>query len=221
VAPDFVGFGRSDKLVVDDAYTFDLHRDMLLAFIDRLELENIHLVCQDWGGLLGLTLPMGRPDKFVALLVMNTAFAAGDEPLGEGFKAWRDFARSQPDLDVARLMQRSTPVLGDAEAAAYAAPFPDISYKAGVRRFPDMVPDHPDAGGAALSRTARQWWTDEWQGKSLMAIGMQDPVLGPPAMHYLHRFIRNCPPPLEIADAGHFVQEWGQQIAAAAVDRLT
>ena len=220
VAPDFIGFGRSDKPVDDSVYTFGFHRDVLLAFIDRLGLQNIRLVCQDWGGLLGLTLPMSRPGQFTALLAMNTALATGDVPLGKGFIAWRDFVRSQPDLDVAALMQRSTSVLSSDEAAAYAAPFPDTTYKAGVRRFPEMVPDNPDAPGAALSRDARTWWQNEWQGKSLMAIGMQDPVLGPPAMQYLHGFIRNCPPPIEVTDAGHFVQEWGQSIAARAVEEF-
>ncbi len=217
VAPDFVGFGRSDKPADESVYTFDLHHDMLLAFIDQLDLNNIHLVCQDWGGLLGLTLPLSQPDRFAALLVMNTAFATGDVPLGDGFVAWREFVRNHPDLDVAKLMQRSTPVLSSAEAAAYAAPFPDVTYKAGVRRFPEMVPDNPDTAGAELSRAARAWWTNEWQGKSLMAIGMQDPVLGPPAMHYLHKFIRHCPAPIESSDAGHFVQEWGAPIAEKAI----
>lgn len=217
IAPDLIGFGRSDKPADESAHTFDMHRNMLLALLDRLQLDNIHLVCQDWGGLLGMTLPMSRPDRFAALLVMNTALATGDVPLGEGFLAWREFARQNPDLDIAKLMRRSTPVLSDAEAAAYAAPFPDVTYKAGVRRFPDMVPDNPDAAGAELSRQARRWWSEEWQGKSFMAIGMQDPVLGPPAMRYLHGLIRNCPAPLKIAEAGHFVQEWGTEIAKQAI----
>lgn len=221
IAPDFAGFGRSDKLVEDSAYTFNFHRNMLLAFIDRLDIRNIRLVCQDWGGLLGLTLPIARPDRFSALLVMNTAFSAGDVPLGDGFLAWRDFVRSRPDLDVSALMQRSTPILSGDEAAAYGAPFPAASYKAGVRRFPDLVADHPEAEGADTSREARSWWQNEWAGQSLMAIGMQDPVLGPPAMHYLHRFIRNCPPPIEVLDAGHFVQEWGRPIAERAVAEFT
>jgi pimeloyl-ACP methyl ester carboxylesterase len=221
IAPDFIGFGRSDKPDEEAIYTFDLHRNMLLALIDRLDLRNIHLVCQDWGGLLGLTLPMSRPEQFAALLVMNTGFATGDVPLGDGFLAWREYVRRRPDIDVPKLMQRSTPILDSAEAAAYAAPFPDASYKAGVRRFPEMVPDHPDAPGGELSRKARSWWADEWQGKSLMAIGMQDPVLGPPAMRYLHRFIRNCPAPIELPDAGHFVQEWGAPVAARAIEEFS
>ena len=220
IAPDLAGFGRSDKPIEDAQYTFDFHRTMLLQFIEHLDLRNIRLVCQDWGGLLGLTLPMAQPDRFAALLVMNTGLGTGDIPLGEGFLAWREFANTHPDLDIAKLLQRSTPILSDAEAAAYAAPFPDINYKAGVRQFPRLVPDNADAPGAALSRQARTWLKTEWQGKSLMAIGMQDPVLGPPAMHYLHGIIRNCPPPIEIAAAGHFVQEWGQDLAARAVMEL-
>lgn len=217
VTPDFIGFGKSDKPVEDEVYTFDFHRNMLLAFIQHLNLQNIRLVCQDWGGLLGLTVPMSMPDRFGALLVMNTALGTGDVPLGEGFLAWRAYAKSQPDLNIAGLMQRSIPELSEEESAAYAAPFPDVTYKAGVRRFPEMVPDNPDAPGAALSREARDWWQQEWQGKSLMAIGMKDPVLGPPAMQYLHRIIRNCPPPIEVPAAGHFVQEWGAPIAEKAV----
>lgn len=217
IAPDLIGFGRSDKPTEESVYTFDFHRKMLLSLIDRLDLRSIRLVCQDWGGLLGLTLPMSEPDRFSALLVMNTTIGTGDVPLGEGFLAWRAYARNQPDFDITALMLRSSSGLSPEEAAAYAAPFPDDSFKAGVRRFPELVPDHPDAPGAALSREARAWWKDEWEGKSLMAIGMKDPVLGPPTMRYLHGIIRNCPPPIEVSEAGHFVQEWGHAIAEKAV----
>ena len=217
VAPDFIGFGRSDKPDADDFYTFDLHRETLLAVIDGLDLRSIRLVCQDWGGLLGLTLPMSRPDRFTALLAMNTALGTGDVPLSDGFLAWRAFARSKPDLDVAALIRRAVPILSDAEAAAYAAPFPDVAYKAGVRRFPQLVPDSPEAPGAALSRQACTWWENDWRGQSLMAIGMNDPVLGPGVMRHLHRSIRNCPAPIEVSDAGHFVQEWGEPVARAAL----
>jgi pimeloyl-ACP methyl ester carboxylesterase len=220
IAPDFVGFGRSDKLEDDDAYSFDLHRGTLLALIKRLDLKNIQLVCQDWGGLLGLTLPLDQPDRFSGLLVMNTMLASGDFQLSKGFLAWRGFVASKADLDVAALMKRSVPSLSDAEAEAYAAPFPDKTYKAGVRRFPELVPDTPDAPGAAISRQARSWWENEWHGRSLMAIGMQDPVLGPDVMRELHRSIRNCPEPMEVADAGHFVQESGGVIAERALTEL-
>lgn len=221
VAPDFIGFGRSDKPADESVYTFTFHREMLLRFIERLELRNITLVCQDWGGLLGLTLPMAfaeeKPQRFKRLLVMNTALATGDVPLGQGFIEWRAWVAQNPDMDVAKLMGRACPQLSPAECAAYAAPFPEARYKAGVRRFPQIVPDRPDADGAALSRAAREWLRSQWNGQTFMAVGMKDPVLGPPAMAHLRKQIRNCPPPLELPDAGHFAQEWGAEIAARAL----
>ena len=217
VAPDFFGFGRSDKPEDEATYTFAFHRDSIVALIEALDLKRITLVCQDWGGLIGLTIPMDMPERFERLLVMNTGLGTGDVPLGEGFLAWRAFSNSKPDMDIAALMKRAVPSLSDAEAAAYAAPFPDARYKSGVRRFPNLVPDRPDAEGAALSRRARDFWSNEWDGKSFMAVGMQDPVLGPPAMRILHKTIRNCPPPLELADAGHFVQEAGAVIVEKAM----
>jgi pimeloyl-ACP methyl ester carboxylesterase len=217
VAPDLFGFGRSDKPADDAWFTFTRHRDSLLAFVAALDLRGVTLVVQDWGGLLGLTLPMDMPERFERLLVMNTALGTGDVPLSEGFLAWRAWANKNPDMDVAKLMQRTCPHLSDAEAAAYAAPYPDASYKAGVRRFPNLVPDHPDANGAALSRRARDWWQREWRGQSFMAIGATDPVLGPPVMNALRRQIRGCPEPFVLAQAGHFAQEWGEEIATRAL----
>ena len=220
VAPDLIGFGRSDKPTDEAFYTFTRHRDMLRAFVERLDLTGITLVCQDWGGILGLTLPMEMPTRFARLFVMNTALGTGDVPLGRGFLDWRGWANQHPDMDIARLMKRAVPQLSDAEAAAYAAPFPDATYKAGVRRFPNLVPDNPDADGAAISRRARDWWRDEWAGKSFMAVGAQDPVLGTPVMNHLRKLIRGCPEPYVLPDAGHFVQEAGEEIARRALRAL-
>lgn len=217
VAPDLFGFGRSDKPVDDGWYTFERHRDSLIAFIRALDLRDVTLVCQDWGGLLGLTLPVDMPDRFSRLIVMNTGIGTGEHSLGEGFEAWKAYNRSQPDLAVGKLLKRSTPILTDAEAAAYDAPFPDMRHKAGVRRFPELVPASPDAPGAAISRRARDWLKSVWDGPTFMAVGMRDPVITPRAMSYLRAWIRNCPPPLEVADAGHFVQEWGEAVARAAL----
>jgi haloalkane dehalogenase len=217
IAPDFVGFGKSDKPTAEETYTFTFHRQMLLRLIEHLHLLNITLVCQDWGGLLGLTLPMEMPARFKRLLVMNTALATGDMPLGKGFLEWREWVAKNPDMDVAKLMLRACPQLSPEEAAAYAAPFPDVRYKAGVRRFPQIVPDRPDAEGAELSRKVREWLQTEWNGETFMAVGMRDPVLGFPAMSYLQKQIRNCPLPLKLDDAGHFAQEWGEEIASKAL----
>ncbi len=215
VVPDLIGFGRSDKPADEAAHTFDLHRGMLLGFVEQLDLRNILLVCQDWGGIFGLTLPMAAPERWTRLLVMNTALATGT--LTEGFRQWRAYSNSQPDLAVGRLLQRGKRDMSAAEVAAYDAPFADASCKAALRAFPNLVPDGADAPGAALAREAAGFWQQRWTGDSFMAVGMQDPVLGPPAMQALRAVIRGCPPPLEVAEGGHFVQEWGAPIARAAL----
>ena len=217
VAPDFLGFGRSDKPTDDARYTFGFHRDALLRFVDRLALRDVTLVCQDWGGLLGLTLPLDRPELIARLVVMNTAIADGSPP-GPGFEAWKKHAAAHPDLDVGKLMARAAPGLSDAECAAYEAPFPDVDFKAGVRRFPDIVPVTPEMEGAELGRRAARWWRDEWSGPSFMAIGPEDPVLGPPVMKRLCALIRGCPEPFVVEGAGHFVQERGEDVARRALE---
>ena len=217
VAPDLVGFGRSDKAEDEETYTFDFHRDFLLSFIEEKGLKNITLVVQDWGGLLGLTLPMELPERFERLLLMNTALATGDVPLSQGFVAWRAYVARNPDLACGKLLARSCPQLSAAEAAAYDAPFPDARYKAGVRRFPPLVPEKHDDPGAAISRKARGWLQSSWKGESFMAVGAKDPVLGVPVMQLLKTWIRGCPEPLVIANGGHFLQEWGDEVAPAAL----
>jgi haloalkane dehalogenase len=183
IAPDFFGFGRSDKPVQEAEYTFDFHRNALIAFVEYLNLKDITLVCQDWGGILD----------------------------------WRAWVRGNPDFSAARLLKRTCPHLSERESAAYDAPFPSTNYKAGLRRFPELVPDRPDAPGAELSRRARDWMRSRWTGQVFMAVGMKDPVLGPPVMEALRGDIRGCSEPYEVVEAGHFVQEWGEEIARRAL----
>lgn len=217
VAPDWFGFGRSDKPADDAVYTFGFHRLAALRFVERLDLRGVTLVCQDWGGLLGLTLPMDMPDRFARLLVMNTTLAVG-QPISAGFAAWKTFAAAYHDIPVAGLIALSSPgALNPYDAAAYDAPFPDASYEAGVRRFPQLVPVEAGMEGVAEGVRARKFLANDWQGESFMAIGLRDPVLGKPVMEELRRTIRGCPPPLEIPEAGHFVQEWGEPVARAAL----
>ncbi|MBI2770743.1 MAG: tRNA adenosine(34) deaminase TadA [Burkholderiales bacterium] len=217
VAPDLAGFGKSDKPKKDSAHSFSWHRQALLEFIERLDLRNVVLVVQDWGGLLGLTLPMAAPQRYCGLLVMNTALGTGDAPLSPGFTAWREMCAKNPEFDIARLFARGNPHLSAQECAAYTAPFPDRGHRAATRMFPPMVPDSLEADGAAVSREAREFWQHRWQGRTMMAVGAQDPVLGLPVMQALRAQIRGCGEPMVIEAAGHFVQEHGEAIAAAAV----
>jgi haloalkane dehalogenase len=220
VAPDWFGFGRSDKPVDADVYTWGFHRTSLIRFVEALGLTDITLVVQDWGGLLGLTLPIDHPDRISGLLVMNTGFGIGATP-SPGFVAWRDYVARTPDLAVGRLLARSVPHLTEAEAAAYDAPFPGPDHKAGVRRFPAIVPTDPAMEGVEVSRRARRWWAEAFDGRSFMAIGMQDPVLGPQVMDVVRASIRACPEPLRLEEAGHFVPEWGEPVARAALAAWT
>jgi tRNA(adenine34) deaminase len=217
VAPDLPGFGKSDKPKKDAAHNFSWHRQVLLELVQRLDLRNVVLVVQDWGGLLGLTLPVADAGRYRGLLVMNTTLGTGDAPLSPGFLAWRDMCAKNPEFDVGRLFARGNPQMTAAECAAYNAPFPDKGHRAALRAFPPMVPEFPDSDGAAVSREARDFWRDRWAGQTLMAVGAQDPVLGLPVMQCLQKMIRNCPPPIVLEQGGHFVQEHGEAIAQAAV----
>lgn len=217
VAPDLIGFGKSDKPKKPGAHTFSWHRQVLLEFIERLDLRDIVLVVQDWGGLLGLTLPMAAPGRYRGLLAMNTMLATAEQPLSPGFLDWRAMCAQKPAYDIARLLARGNPHLSAAECAAYAAPFPDAGHRAATRAFPAMVAQRPGDDGARLSCAARDFWRNEWHGRSLMAIGQADPVLGQGVMQSLHADIRGCPPPLLLPRAGHFVPEHGADIARHAL----
>lgn len=220
ICPDLLGFGRSDKPKKDTDYTFHSHRDMLLFCISALNLQNITLVVQDWGGLLGLTLPMEAPARFKKLIVMNTTIAVGQKP-SEGFMAWKAYNNRSPDMDVGRLIQRGLPSLTEQEVNAYNAPYPSAEYKGGVRAFPNLVMISPDMEGVKESKRAIAFYGDTNQFATeniFMAVGMKDPVLGPPVMKGLAKIWRNGCLWTEIEDAGHFVQEWGDVVAKRAIE---
>lgn len=219
ICPDLLGFGRSDKPKHEKDYNFNLHRQMLMHLIRSLDLRNITLVVQDWGGLLGLTLPIEEPSRFKRLLVMNTTLATGQHP-GEGFEAWKAYCNRTPDMDIGRLIQRGLPNLSQAEAAAYNAPYPSSNYKSGVRSFPNLVMVEPDMEGVEESKRSVDFYrrSEQFAAQDIvMAVGMQDPVLGPPVMKSLAQVWRNGCLWTEIQGAGHFVQEWGDEVAKRAL----
>lgn len=220
VCPDLIGFGRSDKPTDESTYTFNFHRDTLLHLISALELSSITLVVQDWGGLLGLTLPMVMPERFKRLIVMNTTLATG-VTLSEGFVKWRAYSNKNPDLNIGALLKRSCPQLSSAEAAAYDAPFPDSRYKAGVRRFPNLVATSADMEGVETALRSITFFktVDIFKQQDIfMACGQQDIVLGPPVMESLSRVWRNGCFYLKVEEGGHFVQEWGKEVAQIALN---
>ena len=230
VAPDMFGFGRSDKPVSKETHTYSWHRQSLLNLIERLDLRDVTLVCQDWGGVLGLTLPMEAATRYSRLIVMNTAlpiepgtgqladdvFGPGDPQTG--FGRWRALAASLTEMPVGQIVQRGAMgQLSDAEVAAYDAPFPDASYQAGVLVFPLLVPLKPDMDGYMIGQRALDYW-GRWQKPAFMAIGPEDDVIPPPAMERLRSAINGCSEPYRVEGAGHFVQERGQEVVRAALD---
>jgi pimeloyl-ACP methyl ester carboxylesterase len=215
VAPDLLGFGKSDKPVSEDTYTFEFHRNYLIRLIEKLDLQNITLVCQDWGGLLGLTLPMEMKARFKRLLIMNTGLLV--EPVtAPAFLEWHDDIVKPASLSLDTFFKQYAPSISDEEAKAYAAPFPSREYQAGVLKFPKIVAN-PDKACIDISSRAFTFWKEEWEGDTFMAIGMKDKMLGPDVMHFMQSVIKGCPTPMEVEDAGHFVQEFGDVVARRAL----
>lgn len=217
VAPDLIGFGKSDKPKKEAAHRFGWHRQILLELVERLDLHNVVLVVQGWGGLLGLTLPIHAPQRYAGLLAMNTHLATGEAPLPGAVLARRAMHVHNADCEMADLFASSDPPTAIDALRAYTAPFPDKGHRSAVRAFSALVPEHCDSDGAAVSRDAKNFWQRDWHGKTLMAVGMQDPVWGVGTMTALQTTIRNCPSPLCMESSGHFVPEQGGSIAHAAI----
>lgn len=220
IAPDLFGFGRSDK-PLDEVYSFDFHRASLLRLLERLDLNNITIVCQDWGGLLGLTLPLAVPDQITRLIAMNTILCTGEMPLPPAFSDWKQWAAEHPDMDIAAAVAFIDDTLSPEQCAAYRAPFPNERSKAGVRAFPRIVPIEMDSPGADISRRARDWWRTDWTGQAVVFCGVHDQILGLEVTRQLSAWIKNCPPPIEVAEAGHYVQEWGAAVARRALSEFS
>jgi haloalkane dehalogenase len=221
LAMDFVGFGRSDKFTERGEYSFQMHHDTVVGFINALGLERITIVVQDWGGLIGLTVASEMPDRFARLVIMNTGLPTGDEPMGGGFMRWREFATSSTDLPIGLVIQNGTAnrELAPEIVTAYESPFPDVTYKAGAMAFPLLVPIRHDDPGAAEIRRAREALS-KWHKPVLVMFSDKDPITRGGDM--LFRAIipsAKDQPEIVIHDAGHFLQEdKGEEIAQQIVD---
>lgn len=222
VAPDLVGFGRSDKPASRNDYTYQRHVDWMTAFVEALDLRNITLVCQDWGGLIGLRIAAENPDRFARIVAANTFLPTGDQPAGEAFLRWQNYSQTVPDFDSGWIVNSgSTTDLSDEIKDAYRAPFPDDSYKEGARIFPALVPTSPDDPASAPNREA--WKVlSKWDKPFLCAFGDSDPIT-----RGGERFFQQAVPGTKgqphttIAGGGHFIQEdRGEELAKVIVDWL-
>ena len=219
VAPDFFGFGRSDKPSKDSDYSVDFHRESILHLIESLNLTNITLVVQDWGGMIGLTLPITDPSRFKRFCVMNTTLGRFER--SQRILDWITFTNSSSDMDIAAVLRRlGLKNLTKAEIGAYEAPFPDKTYKGGARRFPNMLMIKEDMPGVKLGSQARHFYetTDIYKDADVfVACGIQDLTMGP-GMKALGRMWKNGCYYTEIEEAAHFVQEYGDKVARLAIE---
>jgi haloalkane dehalogenase len=220
VAPDLVGFGRSDKPASRHDYAYQRHVDWLWATVEAIGLDAITLVCQDWGGLLGLRILAEHPDRFAAVVAANTFLPTGDGTPSEAFLAWRRYSQEVPELPVGRIVQGATVTdLPDDVVAAYDAPFPAESYKEGARQFPLLVPISRDDPAAAANVAAWEVLS-QWRKPFVTAFSDQDPVTAGNDVH-LQRRIPGAQgqPHVTLAGGGHFLQEdVGEDLARVVVE---
>ena len=209
VAPDLVGFGRSDKPTALQDYTYERHVAWMSEWLVRNDLSQLTLVCQDWGGLIGLRLVAAFPERFARVVVANTGLPTGEHPLSDAFMAWQKFSQTTPEFKVGRIVEGgcATKPLPPGVVAAYDAPFPDDTYKAGARIFPSLAPTTSDDPSGIANREA--WEVLRTFTKPFLTVfSDSDPVTAGGD----RTFQRQVPgadgqPHVTIAGAGHFLQE--------------
>lgn len=220
IAPDLIGFGKSDKPAERSDYTYARHVGWVQSLLDQLQLTDITLFCQDWGGLIGLRLVGENPQRFARVMAANTMLPTGDHHPGEAFLRWQEFSQNTPVFPAGRIVSGGlATAVGDDIIAAYDAPFPDESYKAGARQFPLLVPIRPDDPASEANRRAWQALT-QWNKPFITTFGDKDPItrgadavlqkLIPGARGQAHTTVEN---------AAHFLQEdQGEKLAALMLE---
>ena len=219
IAPDYFGFGRSDKPIERERYSYDTHSASLARFVDELDLHDVTVVMQDWGGPLGMRLAVERPDRIARLVVMNTGIFSGRPP-SDTWLRFRDLVRrTGTDFRPGQLIRITcTTELPDEVVAAYDAPFPAPESKTGVLMFPEQVPTEPDHPSARRMLDVREKLR-EWNRPALVFFGDSDPIFSPRVAERLAELIPGAELQEPIAGAGHFLQEdageeVGRRIAA-------
>ena len=208
IAPDLIGFGKSSKPSETSDYTYQTHLEWLGSLIEQLDLQHIHLFCQDWGGLLGLRLALQMEERFDSITASNTGLPTGKVQMPEAFKQWRIFSQQVPVFPTGKIIDGGTATELSAEViAAYDAPYPDERFKAGARIFPALVPVEETEAEAVNNQKAWMKFS-QWQKPVLTLFGDSDPVTkGGEA--FFQKVIPGCKgqPHEIIPQGGHFIQE--------------
>ncbi len=219
LAPDLIGFGRSDKPTRRQDYTYQRHVDWVSSWIDTLDLRDITAVVQDWGSLIGLRIAAEHPDRFAKLFIANGFLPTAERPTPTAFSIWRGFAKYSPVLPAGRIVDAGTVSrLSGAVRAGYDAPYPDRRYQAGARAFPQLVPTSPDDPAVPANRAA---WAalGRWEKPVLCVFGTRDPILGKADRALISHIPGAAGQPHARITAGHFIQEdAGPELARRLLD---
>ena len=220
IAPDLIGFGRSDKPTKKSDYSYERHVDWMRGFVETVNLTNITLFCQDWGSLIGLRVAAEHEARFARIALGNGGLPTGDQQMPDAFMKWRTFALHSPYFPIGKIIQRGTTTdFGDDVVAAYDAPFPSRKYKAGARKFPALVPITPDDPASAANRAAWDAF-GKWEKPFLTTFSDKDPITrGGEKAWQRHVPGAQGQPHVTIENAGHFLQEdKGEEIARVLIE---
>ncbi len=219
LAPDLIGFGRSDKPTRQEDYTYLRHVEWVTSWLTTLDLSNITVVVQDWGSLIGLRVAAEQDDRFAKLFIANGFLPTADRQAPAAFRVWRAFAKYSPWLPCGGLVELGTVrSIGTAARAGYDAPFPDKSYQAGARAFPQLVPTSPADPAVPANRAA---WAalGRWEKPALCVFGARDPLLGKADKPLIRHIPGAAGQPHARINASHFIQEdAGPELAQRLID---
>ena len=221
IAIDLPGFGRSDKAINKDFFKFNLYRNLILNFINNLNLQNITLFLHEWGGTLGLTLPMEKVDNFEGMVVFNSYLGNSLVNITEGYKNWINTNIGAEALNVRALMARTNRILSLSECNAYEAPYPDKEFKLSLKMLPSIFPISSSSDGFDICKQALEWWKENSLKQVLVIGGGRDPLVPIEKMRSLSKVISTDDQTHIINNAGHFVPEWGMEFGEELFQQLT
>ena len=219
VAFDMPGFGRSDKPLEEEAYSFDSLRKSLICMIERLDLKNIVLVVHEWGGFLGLTIPMDMAERFDGIIIHNTTLATGTNLISDSYADWKKYIKNNPDLNVRAVMARTNRILNLKECNNYHAPFDSYESKVALRVMPEIFPNHQGQEGIEVSKKAQDWFSNEYDGLALSMSGMRDPLFPQEAVKSFFNSIKGIHNLPGVDNAGHFLPEWAMEYGENLINK--